>query len=779
MTDRDDYPDSPYRGRADRQDGYDYDPLTDPLPTQPPSRGRRARPEPAPNPWAEPPAAARRAGPPTGDIPGGPPAPGRRRRPGPPAEGEAGPAVPPRRSGAADALRGGRAARGGRPSREPAAPGHEAPGAPGRAGADPTQEALAALANLGGAPAAPQETTGRERPARGTDAPLEEPPRRRRRARVEEAPEPRSSLWDDAEDEPTPAFFADEPEEPRGRRARRKRAAREEARARETGEFPSAPQEERPVGRRARRRARPEPEETVDGGAFAAAPFDDVAPEPEPEPEPGFAPEPEFEPEPKGRRGRRRRAPEPDSGAFPLPEEEPRRSGALPIPEEDEAEVESDPVPEEEPTGRRGRGRRRSRRVRKRPEPEPVVEDAPEEKPEEDDYEEESLEDIAASYGDSRATRRRAKAAKQRAKRLAAAKGGGGGGAPRRRRGKGFMILLALVLMLVIAGGGFVVMRTYVFPADYAGEGSGEIVITVEEGQSGTAVGRTLSDAGVVASVRAFTNALDQQEQGLTPGTYSLAEGMSGASAVAALLDQDNRLGGEVLIREGLRSDQILEKLADNTDVSLEELEAAYEQTDELGLPDYATEGPAGYLFPATYRFEPGTEAMSILRTMVTQHRQVTEAMNLEDRAADLGYDANEIMAIASIVQAESGGVDDMAKISRVVHNRLDIDMALQMDSTCFYAIGEYGIALDNDQRAACEADTSGFDTYHKTGLIPGPFVAPGEDAIEAALEPEEGDWLYFVATDPENGVTEFTDDYDEFLVLKDRFQETWGGGQN
>lgn len=59
----------------------------------------------------------------------------------------------------------------------------------------------------------------------------------------------------------------------------------------------------------------------------------------------------------------------------------------------------------------------------------------------------------------------------------------------------------------------------------------------------------------------------------------------------------------------------------------------------------------------------------------------------------------------------------------------------------------------------------------------PGPVRAPGEDAIEAALEPEDGEWLYFVATDPENGVTEFAETYEEFEVLKQRFQETWGGG--
>ncbi|MFE1170577.1 endolytic transglycosylase MltG [Nocardiopsis sp. NPDC058789] len=790
MTDRDDHPD-PYRGRADREGGYDYDPLSDPLPAQPPSRGRRARPEPRSNPWPEEPGTGGfgHTGPPTGDVrapryaspapgesdPGRTgPAPGRRRRAEPPADETPWNGDPqtaqPRRFGAADALRGGRAARGGQTSQRPAQGSPSDTGSHQRPSPDATQDALAALANLGGA----------QNPARGTGAPQppaeppaeppaqEQPPRRARRARAEEPAEPRSVFWGDDADEPAPGFLTDPPEEePQGRRARRRRAQEPQPKpVRDTGAFRALePEDEEPTGRRGRRRARRAAEENPeDTGPFRAR-----EPEPEPEPE-----------EPTGRRGRRRARrgadPEPEeSGAFAAaPVTDTGAFAELSHLDEDEEHLTdtgsflAQEPEDEEPMGRRGR--RRAKRGR-RAEPEPVVE----EEPEEDLYEEDSLEDIAASYGDSRATRKRAKRAKAaQAARLNKGK------PKKRKKSKGMTVLLVLVLLLVVAGGGFAVARTYVFPPDFDGEGEGEVVFAIENGQSGTAVAQSLVDQGVVASVRSFTNALRSSGgEGLVPGTYSLAEGMSGESAVAALLDPENRLGGRVTIREGLRSDQMLQLLADNTGLGLEELQAAYEQTDDLNLPDYATEGPAGYLFPSTYRFEPDTEALSMLRTMVTQHKQVAEQVNLESRGSDLGYDPNEIMAIASIVQAESGRAEDMPKISRVVHNRLDIDMPLQMDSTCFYAIGEYGIALNNDQLAQCREDTSGFDTYHSPGLIPGPFVAPGQDAIEAALDPADGEWLYFVATDPDNGVTEFAETHEEFEVLKERFQETWGGGSS
>ncbi|MGW8528822.1 endolytic transglycosylase MltG [Nocardiopsis sp. NPDC055824] len=820
MNDRDDYPDNPYRGRNERERGYDYDPLSDPLPAQPPSRGRRARPEPpargdaptAPD-TADPGAGTggfRRTGNSTGEFrthgyasradgeydplsPDAPP-PGRRRRAEPPTEPPPG---QPRRTGAADALRGGRAARSGanrsRGADEPGTGDRAQPQDPSRAhrgpAADPTQDALAALANLG-APSAPARPA--DEPARPRDRAADEPPPRRgRRSQAGSEPEPRRRRGAPVDEGSADTGAMPVEEEPAGRRGRRKRGRRDDeptggflddapedsgafdsgsfpglTGSADTGAFAAVPG---PTRRRGARRARaerdeeetrgaardPEPEEAASSGAFdeaeeasrsrrggrrrrrgapveEAPPEADAAPDGEEDADPGTdAPEEEPESEPAGRRSRRRRGGDDGDG---------------------------------EPAGRRSRRRRGGRRAE---EPEEEVEE----------YEEPALADIAEAYGGGRSSRRKAKELK-RARANANRRGRG-----RRGMSKGLMIVLVLVLILVVGGGGYVVMRTYVFPEDFSGEGSGEVVFVIENGESGSAIAGNLADQGVVASSRAFVNALDAVPEdeigdGLVPGTYSLAEGMSGEAAVAALLDPESRLGGQVTIREGLRNEQVLQELSDRTGVPLEELQAAHEQTDELGLPDYATEGSAGYLFPATYRFDPGTEAMSMLKTMVTHHRNVTEEMELEERAAGAGYDPNEIMAMASIIQAESGKAEDMPMISRVIYNRLDIGMNLGMDSTCFYAIGEYGIALNNDQLAQCEADTSGFDTYHKSGLPPGPFVAPGEDAIEAALEPAEGDWLYFVATDPENGVTEFASTEAEFNELKARFEETWGGGE-
>ncbi|KOX12051.1 endolytic transglycosylase MltG [Nocardiopsis sp. NRRL B-16309] len=651
----------------------------------------------------------------------------------------------------------------------------------------------------------------RPRRRRGRDPeppPQEEEPRgrlgRRKRARRSEEPaaDAGAFLADAPEGagafEPDPHESAshgsgsfEQAEEPRGR-TRRGRGGRRRGRGAQapdeghaTGETSvEAFRDEEPTGRRARR-ARRSQEPAAEAGAFPAEAAQHSGPFEPPSSEPGSHDSGSF-----------------DSGLFERPEEPAGRRGrAADGPDEDfapseAAAEEAGAAEDEEPVARRSRRRRgraegepfrRRRRGRGRrasdgfdvedpreeyvPEPEA---EADEDEHDEVEYEEPALDDIAAAYGNSRRQRemkRRAKQARQRK--------GGSGRARRKRNSKGMMIALVLVLVLVVVGGGYGIVRTYVFPADYDGEGSGEVVVTIEQGDSGTAVGETLTDSGVVASVRAFTNALDdvppeEAGEGLVPGSYSLAEGMSAQSAVAALLDPDNRLGGRVTVREGLRSEEIFEQLSEDLGIPVADFEEAYADVDDLNLPEYATAGPEGYLFPETYRFDAGTEAGVVLRTMVSHFNQVAEEIELEERAAAIDRDPNEIMAIASIIQAETGNEEDMPLISAVVHNRLALSMELQMDSTCFYVLGEHGTFLNDEQRDACEADPQGYSTYGMLGLPEGPFVPPGQEAIEAALEPADVDYLYFALIDPENGETGFSTTLEEHNQMVEENQAEW-----
>jgi UPF0755 protein len=101
-----------------------------------------------------------------------------------------------------------------------------------------------------------------------------------------------------------------------------------------------------------------------------------------------------------------------------------------------------------------------------------------------------------------------------------------------------------------------------------------------------------------------------------------------------------------------------------------------------------------------------------------------------------------------------------------VVLNRIERGMPLQLDSTVNYGLGTNDLRLSQSQ---LNKDTA-FNTYVHTGLPPTPIGNPGTDAIEAALSPARGPWLYFVTTDPKRRITEFATTYEEFLSLKAKF---------
>lgn len=354
----------------------------------------------------------------------------------------------------------------------------------------------------------------------------------------------------------------------------------------------------------------------------------------------------------------------------------------------------------------------------------------------------------------------------------------GGKGRTPRRRGRRFAPAAALLTLLLIigagGGGGYWLLRTYIVPPDFDGSGTGEVEVVVGEGDTGSDIADTLAEANVVASSQAFVNALrgtDSNE--IRPGTYELRREMSGTAAVERLLEPDALIAGQVTIPEGLRSEQAYNQIAEQTDLSAEDLENAAAEPEQLGLPSHAEGEVEGYLFPDTYTVDPSTSAEEMLRMMVERFDHAAEEVELEERAQERDLEPQEAMAIAAIVQAESGNLDDMTMVSRVIYNRLDIDMDLQMCSTCMYVIDDYGIALSEEQLRECLDADSDYATYGREGIPAGPIVSPGTDAMDAALDPEPGDWLFFVLTDPDAELTEFAETEEEFYELRDRYNQS------
>ncbi|MFG2331493.1 endolytic transglycosylase MltG [Streptomyces sp. NPDC048604] len=173
-------------------------------------------------------------------------------------------------------------------------------------------------------------------------------------------------------------------------------------------------------------------------------------------------------------------------------------------------------------------------------------------------------------------------------------------------------------------------------------------------------------------------------------------------------------------------------------------------------LPAAARGNPEGYLFPATYPVESTTTAESLLRYMVRTAGERFGAAGVTAGAQRHGLSLHQTVIVASIVQAEADSVEDMAKVSRVVHNRLAAGMALQMDSTLNYALNRSTVDTSYEDTRI----DSPYNTYERKGLPPTPIANPGEQAMAAAIDPAPGDWLYFVTVRP--GDTRFTADYAE-----------------
>ncbi len=337
----------------------------------------------------------------------------------------------------------------------------------------------------------------------------------------------------------------------------------------------------------------------------------------------------------------------------------------------------------------------------------------------------------------------------------------------RRKRRIGGWIALGVVLLVFggIAAGGLWVWNTYEAqirelmgweaPKDYeAGLAHGEVFVTVASGDTGASISQTLYDAGVTMTPEAFYDYLIDAGENppFVPGVFKLQEQMTSAAALAALLDPANKMENTAQLREGLTVDASLEELAAGTGLPIEDFQAAVANPADYGVTADTLEG---WLFPATYTFDPGVTAPQVIQTLVDR---TVESL---DNAGVPVEDRHRVLTVASIIQREARFVDDFYKVSRVIENRLNPNNQetfglLQMDSTAQYGYGEMHDGTVSSSAEAL-ADDNPWNTYIHTGLPIGPISNPGDVAIDAAMHPADGDWLYFVTVNHDTGETVFT----------------------
>lgn len=329
-----------------------------------------------------------------------------------------------------------------------------------------------------------------------------------------------------------------------------------------------------------------------------------------------------------------------------------------------------------------------------------------------------------------------------------------------------FRLSGAFVAMIAITGGIYLVRSHSATNPDYpSGHPGLEVVVNIPEGATGSAIAKVLASKGILKSSGAFfaLAITDSRSSRIAPGSHRLNTHLSAKEALDQLLDS-KRITNLIRVAEGAWTDEIIAQM-EKVGFGKGDLQSAMAQ---INRPQGFT-GNEGIFFPAQYSFGADTKALPALQAMVDRFALEAKASGI-DIGGD-GFTPMELLTIASIVQAE-GDSADFPKISRVIRNRLKIGMPLQLDTTVHYVTRTRGQVFLSTQATHT---ASPYNTYLHYGLPPGPIGNPGRAAMDAALHPSLGNWIYFITVKP--GDTRFTDSNAQFLTWKSEYEKNLAAG--
>jgi UPF0755 protein len=373
----------------------------------------------------------------------------------------------------------------------------------------------------------------------------------------------------------------------------------------------------------------------------------------------------------------------------------------------------------------------------------------------------------------------------------AAAQGGKG-------RGRSFFaLLLTLILLAVLGAGGWfgiTKVRDYFSVKDYSGPGDGSATVRVVSGDTSTDIANNLYKTGVVKSAKAFVSAAQGNAKSKTiqAGYYKLRLHMKASAALDALLATDtngalaNKVSSKVTITEGMISVDVFAALSKATNIPVADFQNLAKNPVALGIPDWwftrqdskqAVKSMEGFLYPATYEFEPGSDATTILKAIV---KNFTDEMTKLDFANQVQHNLNispyEALVAASIAQVEATAPTDMAGVSRVIYNRAYTGKfpcsCLGLDSEVNYWLrisGKKATDSGNLTVSQLHDPNDPYNTHDKPGLPIGPISNPGADALTGAMNPPKGafnNYFYFLTVDKQ-GKTAFAGNAAQFEQIR------------
>lgn len=351
-----------------------------------------------------------------------------------------------------------------------------------------------------------------------------------------------------------------------------------------------------------------------------------------------------------------------------------------------------------------------------------------------------------------------------------------------RRRLRGWLAV-ALSFAVLIGGGAFVASKGYQAwselrtAKDFPGPAAGKVQVVIPSNSTSLQVGKLLVEAGVVKDAKKFQETASTRPDlwaKVQAGRYELETQIPALTALQQLTDANRAIRIWLTLREGQRLDPTqIDELARVTKLYSDDIRTYLTKTtpDAMGIPAWGQRSPKagelvaqGFLFPETYEVPDGVKVETMPRKAIAQFKTVTEKIEFATKAKALDFGnpkdtdndkAYKALIVASIIEREVSRPEDRPKVAQVIYNRLAKKMNLGMDSTVAYAVGKTdGVFTTDEQRRT----DSPYNTYLKPGLPPTPIAAPGEAALQAAVNPEEGNWLYFAAVNLDTGETVFSE---------------------
>ncbi|MEK6283822.1 MAG: endolytic transglycosylase MltG [Acidobacteriota bacterium] len=309
-------------------------------------------------------------------------------------------------------------------------------------------------------------------------------------------------------------------------------------------------------------------------------------------------------------------------------------------------------------------------------------------------------------------------------------------------------ILLAIILLALSAAGftGFLGYRQLNAPVRHARQGS---YVEIPRGSSPTAIVNRLAAEGIINNkwpLMFYLKATGKGSQ-LKAGEYDFPSPISPLGVFAKLLEGEQRLI-RLTVVEGWTRWDISNAMSKIPQLRLEGPNDALPLMDNVSLIsdlDPKARNLEGYLFPDTYEFPPDTKASQIVEIMVKRFRKEWKP-EWSLQALKLDMTPRQIVTVASLIETEAKLRDERPVVASVIYNRLKKDMALGIDSSIIYASKLEGKWRNDGKVYRSDVDRrSPYNTRLYSGLPPGPIASPGKSCLEAALNPAQTDYLYYV----------------------------------